>query len=193
MATRKKRTSLYSPEGVACFVNVFTPRARKDAKGNVKGDPKYSLLLVFDRKTDKEELEEEVERVAVEKFGSKARDMLAKGKLHNPLRDASDYEQHGEPFTKKGAMMAAFKSSDAPGVVDENGDPITKKEFYSGCIARVTYRAYAYDNESKGVALALVNVQKLEDGTRLSGNPSAEDEFGGKRKNKGDDDDDIEP
>lgn len=177
MAT-KKRVSLKTPEGTACFANVFEARARKDAKGNPKGDPKFSILLVFDRGTDLTEMEEAIEAAAVEKFGSKAPAMLANGKLHNPLREASDYDEHGKPFTNKGAMMAAFKSTDQPGVVDEDAEPLmSKTEFYSGCLARVSYRVYAYDNESKGVGLALINVQKLGDGERLSGNPSAEDDF----------------
>ncbi len=198
MAT-KKRLSLKTPEGIACFANVFQPRVRKDAKGNPKGDPKYSLLLVWPRGTDLSELEEEIERVAVEKFGSKAADMLAKGKLNNPLREAADYEEHGEPFTMRGAMMASFKTGDRPGVVDADAEPIMdKSEFYSGCKARVSYRAFAYDNESKGVGLALVNVQKLDEGERLSGNPSAEDDFAGdkpagKRKPARDTDDDDAP
>jgi Protein of unknown function (DUF2815) len=177
MAT-KKRVSLKTPEGTACFANVFEARARKDAKGNPKGDPKFSILLVFDRGTDLDEMQDAIEAAAVEKFGSKAVAMLANGKLHNPLREAADYNEHGKPFTNKGAMMAAFKSTDQPGVVDEDAEPLmSKTEFYSGCRARVSYRVYAYDNESKGVGLALVNVQKLGDGERLSGNPSAEDDF----------------
>lgn len=195
MAT-KKRQSLKTPEGIACFANVFQPRVRKDAKGNPKGDPKYSLLLVWPRGADLSELEEEIERVAIEKFGSKAPDMLAKGKLNNPLREAADYEEHGEPFTMRGAMMASFKTGDRPGVVDADAEPIMdKSEFYSGCKARVSYRAFAYDNESKGVGLALVNVQKLDEGERLSGNPSAEDDFANdkpaRRKPARDTDDDA--
>lgn len=186
MATKKRR-SLHSPKGIACFVNVFKPRQRTDAKGQPKGDPKFSLLMVWSKKADLTELEEEIERVAIEKFGSKAPEMLAKGKLNNPLRDASDYSEHGAPFTLKGARMAAFKTGDQPGVVDEDAEPImNKNDFYSGCEARVSYRVFAYDNESKGVGLALVNVQKLGDGERLSGNPSAEDDFG--KADNGEDD-----
>lgn len=177
MAT-KKRISIKTPAGTACFVNVFTPRVRKDAKGQPKGEPKYSMLLVWPKGTDLSELEEEIERVAIEKFGNKAPDLLAKGKLNNPLREAMDYEEYGAPFNKRGAMMANFKTGDRPGVVDADAEPIMdKSDFYSGCEARVSCRVFSYDNESKGVGLALINCQKLDEGTRLSGNPSAEDEF----------------
>jgi hypothetical protein len=63
----------------------------------------------------------------------------------------------------------------------------------------VSCRAFGYDtNGNKGVSFALVNVQKLADGKRLSGNPSAEDEFGkasskpskGKSRRSDDDDED---
>lgn len=200
MATKPKRKNLHSPEGIACFANVFQPRARKDAKGNPKGDPKYGLVLVWDRNADLSELEEAIEQTAIEKFGPKAAQWLENGKLHNPLRDASDYDESGHPFTLKGAKMANFKSSDKPGVVDADAEPLMdKSDFYSGCVARVSYRVYAYDNESKGVGLALVNVQKIDDGERLSGNPSAEDDFGSssgaKRRpsRSRDQDDDDEP
>lgn len=198
MATKQKRKNLHSPEGIACFANVFTPRTRKDAKGNPKGDPKYGVLMVFDRKTDLSEMEDEVERVAIEKFGAKAPAMLANGRLNNPIRDASDYDEQGAPFDKPGAKMVNFKSGDRPGVVDADAEPLMdKSDFYSGCIARVSYRVFAYDNESKGVGVALVNVQKLDDGERLSGNPNAEDDFGGakpakaRRSSRNDDDDDA--
>ena len=189
MAT-KRRVSLKTPEGIACFTSVFTPKARTDKQGKPKGEPKYSLVLVWPKRTDLSELEEAIEEAAIAKFGAKAPAMLANGKLHNPLREASDYDESGPPFTLPGAMMAGFKSTDRPGIVDSDAEPIMdKSDFYSGCKARVSYRVYAYDNESKGVGLALVNVQKLDDGERLSGNPSAEDDFAeGKRRSRDEDD-----
>lgn len=171
MATKRK--NLLTPGGIACFVQVFTARAHKEGDA-----PKYGLVLSFDRKTDISDLEEAVETAAVEKFGSKARQMLQNGKLWNPIRDGSDYEEHGEPFTRPGSKFISFKSDERPGLVDADGDSILDKtEFYSGCLARVSCRVGAFDNKSKGVALYLVNVQKLDDGERLAGNPSAEDEF----------------
>ena len=186
------RKTLKSPEGIARYANVFTPRARKGKDGQPQGDPKYSILLVFDKDADLDDMEEAIEEAAVKKFGSKAKSLLANGRLRSPIRDAEEYvddelsKEENWPFNIKGAQMVRFSTKDQPGVVDENADPIMDKtEFYDGCRARVSYNASGYDtNGNKGVALYLINVQKLDDGKRLSGNPSAEDDFKEERKSK---------
>lgn len=206
----RNRQTTKTPGGIVRYANVFTARQRKDDKGQPKGDAKFSILLVFDRKTDLSEMEDEVERVATEKWGSKAVSMLEKGKLRSPIRDAEEYvdeeldDEDNYPFNLPGARMVRFSTKDKPGVVDENADPIMEKsEFYDGCKARVSYRAFHYDRDgNKGVSFALINVQKLDDGERLGGSdPSAEDDFApakpakkstaakGRRPSKDDDDD----
>lgn len=183
MAT--KRSKLHTPEGTACYVNLFTPRQRTDAKGQPKGDPKYQLTLVFDKRTDLSELEAEAERVGKEKFGANFMNLVNKGKANWPFSsndDKAEDDETGDPVepfaSNKGGVHVGFKSSDKPGIVDEGAEPIMdKSDVYSGMKARVSCRAFAYDNESKGVAFFLINVQKLGDGERLSGNPSAEDDF----------------
>lgn len=181
----RRSNSLKSPTGIARYCNVFTARARKGKDGKPDGDPKFSILLVFDRKADLSEMEEAVEEAAVAKFGTKARDLLAKNKLGTPIRDASDYvdedadDDENYPFNLPGAKMVRFSTKDQPGVVDQDAEPLMDKfELYDGCKARVSYRVFAYDtNGNKGVSVALINVQKMGDGKRLSGNPSAEDDF----------------
>lgn len=188
MATRNNK--LHTPEGTACFVNIFQPKQRTDAKGQPKGDPKYQITLVFNRKTDVSEMEAEAERVGKEKFGARFRDMVNKGKMNWPFMDNDDKaedDETGEPrepfASNKGGVHVGFKSSDKPGIVDADAEPVMdKSDIYSGMKARVSCRAFAYDNESKGVAFYLINVQKLDDGERLSGNPSAEDDFAPARK-----------
>jgi hypothetical protein len=193
-----RRETLKSPAGIAMYCNVFKARARKGDNGEQKGSPKFSVLLVFDKKADLSELEEAVVEAAVEKFGSKAEEMLAKGKIKNPIRDAEDYvdeekdDEENFPFNMPRAKMIRFAKNEdqgAPGVVDADAEPIMdKSEFYSGCKARVSCRAYAYDqNGNKGVSFALINVQKIKDGERLGGSdPNAEDDFKeGKAKKSG--------
>lgn len=179
MATKTKAKRLHTPKGIMCYVNVFKPKpARIDQKtGQPQGEPKFQVVMYWPKKTDLSELEEAIEAAAIEKFGAKAPAMLASGKLANPLRDAEEFEDNGAPFDKPGYVMS-FKSTDRPGVVDEDGEPIMdKSECYSGCEGRVSTNVRAYDNVSKGVTGYLVNVQKLGDGERLSGNPRAEDDF----------------
>jgi Protein of unknown function (DUF2815) len=198
MATAKTKSSrLHTPEGIACFTQVFVPKARTDKAGNPKGDPKYSLVLCFDEDADLADLKAEAKRVGIERFGPEFVAGVRKGKYNWPFRDNEDYADNGFPFTQDGTFIS-FKSTDRPGIVDENADPIMdKSEFYSGVKCRVSCKAFAYDNESKGVAFGLVNIQKLDDGERLAGNPDASDDFGAtkskskaKGKSKADDNDD---
>lgn len=201
MATQKPNR-IHTPKGIASYVYLHTPRQRTDAKGNPQGDPKYGLALFFDEDTNLAAMKKEAIRVGTEKFGANFQALVKKGKISWPFSDTEDMDDPSPPFDQPGVVVN-FKSADKPGIVDADAEPIMdKSEVYSGMIARVSCRCFAYDNASKGVAFALINVQKLEDGERLSGNPSAEDDFGdsksagGKskpksRKNSDEDDDDL--
>lgn len=195
MAEKEKRPRLTSPVGIACFAHVFTPE--QPSEKSKSKDPKYKLMLVFDKDTMKSEEMKELKRQCVAcaeaKFGADAREKIKKGKLKMPWREASDYgdEGYGFPFDQEGAFMISFSSKDAPGVVDKRAKPLMKQtDFYSGCKARVTYGVWAYDNEgNRGVTLFLNNVQKVADGERLSGRPDAEDDFSAVEGEDGSDDD----
>ena len=201
MATSKKTSNrTHTPKGIASFVNLFQARQRTDAKGNPQGDPKFGLALYFPEGTNLKEMKAEAQRVGVEKFGPKFVELVKKGKMNWPFADTEDMDDPEPPFDEPGTVVN-FKSTDKPGIVDADAEPIMdKSEVYSGMWARVSCRAFAYDNASKGVAFALINVQKLDDGERLSGNPSAESDFGAsdtgskgtssKKKSKVDEDDD---
>lgn len=199
MATQKTSNRIHTPVGVAAYVNLFQPRQRTDAKGNPQGDPKYGLVLFFAEGTNLKEMKAAAQRVGIEKFGPKFVDLVKKGKVNWPFQDTEDMDEPGAPFDEPGTAVN-FKTTDKPGIVDADAEPIMdKSDVYSGMQARVSCRVFAYDNASKGVAFALINVQKIEDGERLSGNPSAEDDFAdskasgkstSKKKSKVDEDDD---
>lgn len=185
MASKNGR--IHTPEGTARYASLFTPRQRKDSKGVAQGEPKYQLTIIFDKGEDLSELEEACEAAAAEKFGAKWERLKEMGKLNWPVRSNKErVDDDGDPvpgFENQKAFHIAAKNGDRPGVVDENADPIMEKsEVYDGCRVRASVRAFAYDNESKGVAFILVNVQKLGEGKRLSGDPSAEEEFKPTRK-----------
>jgi hypothetical protein len=66
--------------------------------------------------------------------------------------------------------------------VDERvQDIIDQDEFYSGCYARATVEAYAWEHPTggTGVSFALHNIQRLKHGDRLGGGGKAKpsDEF----------------
>jgi hypothetical protein len=141
------------------------------------GDPKYGLALFFEEGTNLKAMKDIALAKAVEAFGPNAKALIQKGKINWPFADTADMDDPSPPFDEPGTVVN-FKTGDKPGIVDENAEPIMEKsEVYSGIECRVSYRCFTYDNESKGVSFALVNVQKLGDGVRLSGNPSAEDDF----------------
>ena len=172
---------LHSPEGTARYVNILQPRQRKDAKGNPQGDPKYQMTLIFDEDTDLKAMKRAAQEAGIEKFGPKFPELVKKGKMNWPFVDNADKVDDDDnpiPGFENAGVSVGFKSKDKPGIVDADAEPIMdKSEIYDGMRARVSCRPFAYDNESKGVGLALINVQKLGDGERLSGNPSAEDDF----------------
>lgn len=191
MAAKEQKKRLISPVGTASFEHVWEPHAMEEGK-----EKKYSIVIVFDKADVPalRELKMECVAAAEGKFGANARELIKKGKLRMPWRPASDYEEYGEPFTNEGSVFCAFQSKTAPGVVDRRAKPILdRNELYSGCKVRVTYAVWPYDsNGNKGVTLLLNNVQKAGDGTRLSGKPSAEDDFDAVEGNDDDfDEDDI--
>ena len=198
-ATSKKRerVSLQSPVGRATFVYIWEPHKWED-DDNSSREPKYSIMLVFDSEQHAElkALRLACIRTAKERFGENAQDMIKRGKLAMPWRDAGEYADYGEPF-EDGKIMIKFQTTNAPGVVGPNARPVVKhEEIYSGMRARVTYAPWAYDTKgNKGVTLLLNNVQKTADDTRLSGRAAAEDEFeaveGGDADEYDDDEDDV--
>jgi hypothetical protein len=198
MAEKKERKSLLSPVGIATFVHLWEPHAFKATANRPAKDPAYSVLLVFDAKTAKSPEMRALKVACIEaaeaKFGADARDKIKKGKIAMPWRDASDYEEYGEPFTEDGAVMINFKSNTAPGIVNKRAQSIMdRKEIYSGCKLRVSFGVWPYDTDgSKGVTLLLNNVQKAGDGPKLAGRADAEEEFESLAgDDDSDDDDDV--
>ena len=179
----RKTQRLYSAVGVACFVFIFKPQ--QPGEGSKSKEPKYKIILCWDKEAQATEDYKQMKRVCVAaaeaRFGADARDRIKKGKIKMPWRPASDYgdEGYGFPFDQDGWTFANFATTTQPGIVDRKARPILKEsEVYSGMRARVTYAPWAYDKEgNKGVTLLLNNVQKIAEGERLSGRPDAEDDF----------------
>jgi hypothetical protein len=149
------------------FPNVFQPKLNE-----LSGKTEYSLVMLFDKKSDLKPMKDLAAATAKEKWGDK----IPAG-IRNPFRDG-DIEKAG----REGYINTDFvntKSNQKPGVVDGDLQPIINaEEFYPGCYARATVTAYAYDNKgNRGVAFGLGNVQKVKDGEAFSGRSRAEDDF----------------
>jgi len=162
------------------YPNVFVPRAAK--KG---GDPKYGLSAIWtpSKFTDKEKvlwkailkaLDEEAQTRFKKPFKSLPANI--KRGLRNG-NEKPELEGYGE-----GTIFASVTSKMAPGVIDRNKNTISPDEgnadeIYPGCYCRATVTVYGYDNEGKGLALGLMNLQKVKDGTRLDSRTNAAEDF----------------
>lgn len=166
----KKKDPAYvvTPKFRACFANVFEARAFEDG-----GTPKFGVTMLFDEGTDLSALEEAVEAAIEKKWGEKR-----PKNLRSPFRDAGEKSEKYEAFVEGMTFMNAT-SLYQPGLVDEKRQLIMERsQFYSGCYARASIVAYAYDTAgNRGVAFALNNLQKVADGETLGNQRKPEEDF----------------
>jgi len=161
-----------------------------DADSMDGGPLKYGVMAIWypERFTDVHkklwaDIHAELDAVCLASFKKKWADLPANFK--RGIRDGAEKASMGDAFD--GAVFANLTTKLVPGVVDFNkdakGEPIaiSKKAgntglVYSGCWMRATITIYTYDNKGKGVALGLMNAQKLKDGKRLDyqGNAAAD-------------------
>lgn len=159
-----------------CYVNAFEARAMNEGE-----EPRYSVCILID-KSDKTTLDRINAAIEAAKVVGKAKLAGKTGKIpanvKTTLRDGDIDRPDDEAFA--GKMFVNANSSRRPQVVDANLNPIIdSEEFYSGCYGRASMTFYAYDfNGNKGIACGLNNLQKLEDGEKLSGGSTAEEDFG---------------
>lgn len=139
----------------------------------------YSVVAVFKKGEDLTKLKNAVTEILTEKLGPDKTKWPKN--LKSPFRDQGEREKDGvlPNGYEHGAIFMTLKSSQKPGVVDANVQPIIDEaEFYAGCYAHATIRPYYYDSKgNKGVAFGLQNIQKLSDGEPLSGRANATSEF----------------
>lgn len=153
------------------YANVWEP---KSING---GDEKYSVSLIIPKSDTKtvNEIKAAIEAAKQDgkaKFGGKV-----PGNLKLPLRDGDVDRPDDEAY--KNSYFINANSKDKPQIVDKNVKPIMdQSEVYSGCYGRASITFYAFNqNGNKGIACGLGNLQKLAEGTPLSGRSRAEDEF----------------
>ncbi len=149
------------------------------------GPPKYGCSAVWNpsKFSDKDKklwkaIKAAMDQASMERFKKKIADLPANFKVG--LRDGAekaDLEGYGE-----GTQFANLTTKMRPGVIDKSKAKIgpeegNAEEIYPGCYCRATVTVYSYDNKGKGVALGLMNVQKVADGERLDSRTDAEDDF----------------
>lgn len=158
---------IITPEFRGSFVNLAEPRPPAEGQA-----PVYSMVVVIPKEETAflEKLEQEVERVANEKWGK------VPPRLKTTLRDGD--EEDRPEF--KGCIVFNVKSKARPGIVDNDLQPIMDpEELYSGAWYRASINAYAWEHPTggKGVSFGLNNVMKIKDDEAFSGKQAAEEDF----------------
>lgn len=165
-----------SPIGVISFPHLFSPRAPSP-----EAEERYSLSLVFDEAAQKtpefKAMKKAAMDAATEKWGTKAADMIKKGQLRMPFRDASEKSQYAG--YEDGKIFVNAWSKQKPDVIDGRLQDVVPSDLYPGCLGRITYNCFAYDiSGNKGVSVGLNNVQISNFSTpRLDGKKEGKEDF----------------
>lgn len=170
---KKKVAGKVCPEFRVSFPHVFEPHAFENQT------PKYSIVMLFNKKTDLKELKRAAHNAAIEKWGPKEK---WPKNLRMPFRDG---DEKADLAGYENTIFVSASSKKKVQVVgnrkDESGRFPTltnEDEFYAGCFGRATLIAFAYDQMgNRGVSFSLQSVQKTKDGEQFSGRRQAEDEF----------------
>ncbi|BEG98132.1 DUF2815 family protein [Bacteroides sedimenti] len=156
------------------YAHVFTPHAIEEGQ-----EPKYSVSIIIPKKDKKTiaKIREEIEKLTKEFLQAKGLTKLP-AKFYIPLRDG-DEEREDDPAYANSMFLGA-SSKRKPQIVDDSVQPIIDSdEFYSGCYGRASINLFLFDKAgNKGIGVGLNNLQKLEDGERLGGGSTAEEDFG---------------
>lgn len=159
------------------YAHVFQPRLDEAGKPD-----KYSICVIIP-KEDKQTVKLVQDAIEAAKQVGKTSKWGGKipANCKSPLRDGDIDREDDEAFS--GCYFINASSKNKPGVrVLENGlvtEALDQEDFYSGCYGAITLNFFAYENSgNKGIGAGLNNVIKTEDGERLSGGRSADEDFG---------------
>jgi len=160
------------------------------------GEPKFGCAAVWtpSKFSDKEKqlwnkIRKALDAEAMGTFKKKLDDLPAN--IRRGLRDGSekaDMEGYGD-----GTKFANLTTKMRPGLIDRAKLPIimdsekpqwdaedkeySSEDVYPGCFCRGTITIYSYNNKGKGVAMGLMNLQKVRDGERLDSRTDAAEDF----------------
>lgn len=158
------------------YVNAWEP---KSING---GAPKYSVSLIIPKSDTKTvaKIKAAIEAAYHEgegKLKGNGKSVPPLNAIKTPLRDG-DTERPDDP-AYAGAYFVNANSATAPGIVDEDCNPIlSRSEVYSGVYGRASITFFAFNsNGNRGIACGLNNLQKILDGEPLGGKASAESDF----------------
>lgn len=173
-------SNIMTPQFRVSYPNVFKPK-----RNELNGKDEYSLVALFPKGADLSGLKKAAQEAIAEKWGPDQKKWPKN--LRTPFRNQSEKATVDEATGRTvypagmedGGIFMNLKSNQKPGLVNERvEDIISETEFYAGCWARATVRAYAYDNKGNcGVSFGLQNIQKMKDGEPLGSRTKPQDDF----------------
>lgn len=174
-ASTPSKTKVITGKVRLSYVHLFEPYSNSEDQ-----EEKYSCVLLIP-KSDKATLKKL--RAAIEAAAEAGKNTKFNGSipknLKTTLRDGDEEGDLDKNPEYEDHMFMSVSSKTKPGIVDQNVDPIMDStEIYSGCYARVSINAFAYNTQgNRGISFGLNHVQKLADGDFLGGRSRAEDDF----------------
>ena len=159
------------------YVHLFEPFASLEGQ-----EPKYSVTLLIPKSdTETKKCLDAAFHACYEENKGTIFKGVAEQYVESPIRDGDGVTPKGKtpyPAEAHGHWVLAVKSKLRPDVVLPNLAPVmSQSDVYSGCYARVSVNAFAFNKSGKGITFGLGNVMKLEDGEPLSGGASAASDF----------------
>lgn len=167
---KKVRTPMFR----LSFPALFEPKKFKPT--DLKS--KYSIQMLFAKNIDLSVLNDARKAAMSQKFGENQA-KWPKG-IRSPFRDGDTKAQwEGYP----GHYFISAGSEHKPGVIGYDAaskkptEILEQSEIYAGCYGRAEIQAFYYEGSTPGISFALLNFQKLKDGSAFSGRKSAEETF----------------
>jgi len=138
------------------------------ARENLSGILKYSLVMLFKKEGDGiDPIKALIEEAIQDKYGLRTQKSTnIPNDLDSPIRDGDEKDYAG--YAGHWAITASNYENYKPEVIDALGKKITtSEEFYAGCYAKATIKAFFYDRVGKGISISLHNIMKVNDGEPL--------------------------
>lgn len=167
-----------SPVGVLMWPAVFKAKSSKTYPDKA---PEFEATLLVDPTQESEELNK------LKEYYGAALEFLGRDPKNNsitpPDKHSKDTLEKYPIFEGKLALRFKAREDYAPLVVDQAKNKLTVSEsslIYSGCLARVKYNIYTYDNSGNwGIGLGFSGLQKYAEGEKIGGGGGASvDDFG---------------
>ena len=172
-------TKLLTPDFRVAFPAVFQAKRNK-----LNGKDEFSVVALFPKGTDFSKLKTAAQEALTKKFGDDKKKWPRKLKL--PFKNQGDRAKLNDEGVEelpqgyvKGSIYINLKSTQRPGVVDQNVEEmIDTSDFYGGCWAKASVNAFAYDTAgNQGVSFGLGNLQKVRDDKAFGNRTKPQEDF----------------